>query len=199
MYINVDFLKALNMEMPDTYEDLAKFMIACATEDPDGNGEADTYGQVLNASLKSDLNNLLLPFGVQASRVGNYMGMDASGNPYFVPTADNYKEAVKWAHELFAAGALDPERFTMDSSMKHAKVKADGGSKAGVVFQWSVDAEAGGNAAQFQVCQAVKGPDGNRYVESDPTYLNPARNARFHLGARGRRKEVRFSYLTILP
>ena len=175
MYINTDFLKALNMEMPDTYEDLANFLIACAKDDPDGNGEADTFGQSTAASLQNDLNNLLTPFGVQASRAGNYMGMD-NGQPYFVPTSEKYKEAVKWAHYLYEEGALDPERFTQDGSMASAKVQAEGGSKVGMHFQWSGDAETGGNAAQFTVCQAVKGPDGQRYVESDPTYLNYGRN-----------------------
>ena len=175
MYINTDFLDALNMDMPQTYEELADFMIACAQEDPDGNGEDDTFGQSTAASLQNDLNNLLTPFGVQASRAGNYMGLE-NGKPYFVPTSEKYKEAVKWAHYLYENGALDPERFTQDNSMASAKVQADGGSKVGIHFQWSGDAETGGNAAQFKVCQAVQGPDGQRYVESDPTYLNYGRN-----------------------
>ncbi|MBQ5755694.1 MAG: hypothetical protein IIV88_00385 [Erysipelotrichaceae bacterium] len=175
MYINTDFLSAVGMEMPQTYEELANFMIAVAQEDPDGNGQADTFGTSNAATCADDLNNLLLPFGVQASRVGNYMSVDAQGNPYFVPTSENFKEAVKWANYLYANGGLDPERFTMDASMEQAKVQADGGSKVGVVWQWSRDAETGGNAAQFALCEAVEGPDGERYVESDPTYLNYGR------------------------
>ena len=60
--------------------------------------------------------------------------------------------------------------------MVNAKVQADGGSKAGIVSQWSADAETGANASQFTVMKAVVGPDGNRYCESDPTYLNYGRN-----------------------
>lgn len=175
MYINTKFLDALKMDMPDTYEDLANFMIACAKEDPDGNGQADTLGQSIAISAAyTDMNNLLLPFGVQTSRVGNYMGME-DGKPVFMATTDRFKEAVKWAHYLFENGALDPERFTQDSGLANAKVQAEGGSKVGVHWQWSVDAETGPNAADFKVCQAVKGPDGNRYVESDPTNLNYGR------------------------
>ena len=176
MFINQDFLKALNMEMPETYEDLANFMIACGTKDPDGNGEADTYGQTSVASALNDMNNLLLPFGVQTSRAGNYMGLDESGKPYFIPTSEKFKEATKWANYLFTNGGLDQERFTQDSSLSESKIQAEGGSKVGVIWQWSQDAETGPNAAQFKVCQAVKGPDGQRYVETDPTYLNYGRN-----------------------
>ena len=176
LYVNTDFLDALGMDMPDTYEDLAEYMIAVGTQDPDGNGENDTYGQIRSANLQDDLNNLLVSFGVQVSRAGNYMSVDKDGNPYFVPASEKYKEAVKWANYLYQNGALDPERFTMDSSMATAKIQANGGSKAGLLWQWSRDAETGPNAAQFQICQAVKGPDGERYVESDPTYLNYGRN-----------------------
>ncbi|MCH5353963.1 MAG: extracellular solute-binding protein [Acutalibacter sp.] len=176
MFINKDFLDALNMEMPQTYEDLADFMIACGTQDPDGNGEDDTYGQSIVASLQSDLNNLLVYFGLSNSRNKNYMGLDASGTPYFIPASEKYKEAVKWANYLYTNGALDPERFTQDNSLAQAKVQAEGGSKVGVHWQWSVDAETGGNASQFVLCEAVEGPDGERYVETDPTSLNYGRN-----------------------
>ena len=50
------------------------------------------------------------------------------------------------------------------------------GYRAGIVSQWSADAETGANASQFTVLKAVVGPDGNRYCESDPTYLNYGRN-----------------------
>lgn len=177
MYINTDFLKALGMDMPQTYEDLAAFMIACGTQDPDGNGENDTYGTTYASStmLQRDLNNLLISWGIQESRAGNYMGLDKSGNPYFIPTSETYKEAVKWANYLYQNGGIDPEYFTQDNSMSQAKVQAEGGSKVGVYWQWSVDAETGANAGQFTVCEAVIGPDGERYVETDPTSLNYGR------------------------
>lgn len=107
MFINTDFLAALNMEMPDTYEDLEAFMVACGTQDPDGNGEADTYGETQGpASLADDLNNLLLPFGVQCSRVGNYMSLDENGDPIFIPTTEKFKEAPSSGRAAFMKRAL---------------------------------------------------------------------------------------------
>jgi putative aldouronate transport system substrate-binding protein len=113
---------------------------------------------------------------VQASRTGNYMGMNADNEPYFVPTADNYKAAVAWAHDLYERGALDPERFTETADMVRAKIQDEAGSATGIVFAWTADAELLGNAKDYVVAEAVAGPDGNRYVEADPTFLNYGRN-----------------------
>ena len=180
-YINNDFLDALGMEVPDTFDELTAYLTAVGQNDPDGNGENDTFGYIMGGAgstgvLSDDLNNIMIPWGIQVSRAGNYMSLDKEDNPIFVPTCDTYKEAVKWMNQLYQVGGIDPEHFTQDSSMVNAKVQADGGSKAGIVSQWSADAETGANASQFTVMKAVVGPDGNRYCESDPTYLNYGRN-----------------------
>ena len=170
MYINKVWLDELGLAMPTTYEELADVLVKFSES---GEGR---YGYISASDVKHDLNNLLLPFGVQTSRAGNYMGLNADGQPTFVPTADNYREAVKWAHELYVNGALDPERFTQTSDMVRAKIQDEAGSATGIVFGWTADAELLGNAVDYVVAEAVEGPDGNRYVESDPTYLNYGRN-----------------------
>ena len=171
MYINKVWLEELNLPMPTTYTELADTLVAFSKS---GEGR---YGFIAASSLSFDLNNLLLPFGVQASRAGNFMGINAEGKPYFVPMAENYKEAVKWAHELYVNGALDPEYFTQTSDMVRAKVQdTEAGPRTGIVFAWTADSELLGNAKDYVVVEAVAGPDGNRYVESDPTFLNYGKN-----------------------
>lgn len=59
--------------------------------------------------------------------------------------------------------------------MVTAKTHAEGGALVGMVNAWTADAEVGANARQFVVLEALAGPDGERHVESDPTYLNYAR------------------------
>ncbi|MEF9879687.1 MAG: extracellular solute-binding protein [Clostridia bacterium] len=177
-YINRDWLNKLGLEMPTTYQELEAVLEAFVTKDPNGNSIADEVGYAgpVPASARKDINELMIPFGTQASRAGNYMGLDAQGKPYFVPTAENYRQGVQWVRGLYEKGLLSQERFTQTSDMVAAKTQAEGGSLTGICFAWTADAEVGANAAQFQVMEAVKGPDGNRYVESDPTYLNYARN-----------------------
>jgi len=170
MYINKVWLEELGLAMPTTYAELADVLVKFSQS---GEGR---YGFINSAALQGDLNGLLLPFGVQASRAGNYMGMNADNEPYFVPAAENYKAAVAWAHQLFVDGALDPERFTQTSDMVRAKIQDEAGSATGIVFGWTADAELLGNAKDYVVCEAVAGPDGTRYVEADPTFLNYGRN-----------------------
>ncbi len=171
MFINKVWLDELGLPIPTTYTELADTLVAFTNS---GEGR---YGYISSASLAGDLNGLLLPFGVQTSRAGNFMGMNADNEPYFVPMSENYKEAVKWAHELYVNGALDPERFTQTADMVRAKIQdTTAGSRTGIVFAWTADAELLGNAVDYVVCPAVSGPDGNRYVESDPTYLNYGHN-----------------------
>lgn len=173
MYINKEWLDNLGLDMPATYQELGDVLRAFKEQDADGDGDPNNEIPYSNAgSLTGDVSNLLAPFRTIASRTGNLMQIDKSGNPAFVPITDNYKEAVKWAHELYADGCLDPEYFTQDSSMASAKRMAEGGSQTGLVFAWTADAEMGENTDQFALCEAVAGPDGNRYVESDPTYLD---------------------------
>ena len=175
MYINQEWLDNLGLSMPTTYEELTDVLKAFKEQDADGDGDPNNEIPYTNAgSLAGDLSNLLAPFGTIVSRTGNFMQVDASGNPAFVPITDHYKEAVKWAHELYVSGCLDQEYFTQDSSMASAKRMAEGGSQTGLVFAWTADAEMGENADQFVLCEAVAGPDGKRYVESDPTYLDIA-------------------------
>ena len=170
MYINKVWLEELGLEAPQTYTELADVLVKFSES---GEGR---WGLVNTASLAGDLNNLLLPFGVQTSRAGNFMGMNKDGEPYFVPTAENYKEAVKWAHDLYVKGALHPERFTMTSDMCNAIIQNAENPGTGIVFGWTADAELLGAAVHYTVAEAVEGPAGVRYVESDPTFLNYGRN-----------------------
>lgn len=112
MYINQEWLDNLGLEMPQTYKELESVLTAFATEDADGDGDPSNEIPYTNAgSLLGDMNNLLAPFRTIGSRAGNYMQLDKDGNPAFVPITENYKAAVKWSHELYEKGILDPEYF----------------------------------------------------------------------------------------
>ena len=171
MYINKVWLEELGLAMPTTYAELADVLVKFSQS---GEGR---YGFIASSSLSGDLNNLLVCFGTQVSRAGNYMGMNATGEPVFMPMQENYKEAVKWARELYVSGALDPEHFTQTADMVRAKIQdTEAGPRTGIVFAWTADSELLGNAKDYVVVPALEGPDGNRYVESDPTFLNYGKN-----------------------
>lgn len=181
MYINQTWLDALKLEMPTTYEELESVLEAFVTGDPNGNGENDEYGYSAVQGLGGDLRHLMAPFGTMVARDNgssgtNFMALDDSGNPIFMPIQDNYKEAVKWVQNLYAKGLIDPECFTQDSSMVTAKTQDPNGSLSGIVFGWTADAQVGVNAADYAVVPAIAGPDGKRYAEHNPEFLDVSRN-----------------------
>lgn len=172
-YINKKWLDNLGLDMPKTYKELEEVLQAFKDKDADGDGDPNneipfSYG----GSLSMETNHLLAPFGIVSSRAGNYMALDENNKPFFVPTSERYKEAVKWMHELYAKGLVDQEYFTQDTSMYNAKVQSTTGSRVGLIFAWTADADAGANADEYVAMPAVKGPDGKQYIECDPSYLN---------------------------
>lgn len=172
-YINKKWLDNLGLEMPTTYEELEAVLQAFKDQDADGDGDAtNEIPYTYTGTLKYDLRNILLPFGTMTSRADNFMGLNGEGEAVFMPTQENYKEAVKWMHGLYEKGLIDPEYFTQDNSMYKAKISSEGGSETGLMFGWTADAEAGVNAGEFEVIPALAGPDGSRYAESDPSFLD---------------------------
>ena len=176
LYINKEWLDNLGLAVPTTYEELETVLEAFITEDADGDGDATNEIGYTNAAgstvLSGDLRNILFPFGTMVSRADNYMGLNSEGEPVFMPAQENYKEAVEWMHGLWEKGILDPEYFTQEASMATSKRQAEGGSQVGLITGWTADSEAGGNADQFVLLEALQGPDGNRYVENASNYVD---------------------------
>lgn len=176
-FINKKWLDNLGLEIPDTYKELEAVLQAFKDKDADGDGDPNNeipYSYC--GSLNMDARHILAPFGTVVSRQGNYMGIDINGEPCYLPITENYKEAVKWMHNLYKNGLIDQEHFTQNSSMLTAKIQASGGSQVGYIFGWTAESAAGANADEFVPMVAVSGPDGNRYVESDPSYLDISGN-----------------------
>lgn len=174
--INKKWLDNLGLEVPDTYEELEAVLQAFKDKDADGDGDPNNeipYSYC--GSLNMDCRHILAPFGTVTSRVGNYMGLDENGEPFFLPITENYKAAVKWMHNLYKKGLIDPEHFTQNNSMYQSKVQATTGSQVGYIFGWTT-AAAGINADEFVPIVPVSGPDGKRYVESDKAYLDLSGN-----------------------
>ena len=107
------WLDALNLEMPETTEELYNVLVAFKTQDPNGNGEADEipmsllYGQ-------GGLRLLANFFGLPLDSSVNNCDIDENGNVYFLANTENYKEYLKYFNRLYAEGLLDSETFTQN-------------------------------------------------------------------------------------
>ena len=175
MFINQKWLDALNLKMPTTYQELETVLEAFVKNDPNGNGKNDEFGYTAALDLGGALRWMLSPFGTMVSREGNYMGL-VNDKPVFMPVEKNYYDSVIWMNNLYKKGLLDPEIFTQDSSMVDAKTKDPNGSLSGIGFGWTADAVFSTNNKDYVVVPALAGPDGKRYAEHSPEYLDQSRN-----------------------
>lgn len=93
-----DWLQNLGLEEPETVEELVNMLIAFTTDDPDGNGENDTYGSVTNP-----LRMLCVMMG--APNNWKYV----NGEMVKAQMTDEYKAALEVCRELYSIGAIHPE------------------------------------------------------------------------------------------
>lgn len=128
MYIRQDWLDGLGLKPPQTIDELTEIARAFVEDDPDQNGQKDTYA----ISLESGLNTLAMD--AIASAYGAYPGImveDEEGKIVYGSTRPEMKEALGKMQELYALGAFDPEFGIKDYSVTVEKIMA---GKVGILF-----------------------------------------------------------------
>lgn len=108
--IRKDWLDKLNLEMPKTVDDLYNVLKAFTEQDPDGNGQADTYGMIVTDYLDGPLNNLAIWMGAP-----NGYGLDENGEltPAFM--TDEYMEALKFMKKCYDEKLINSDMATYSS------------------------------------------------------------------------------------
>ncbi|MDT3427932.1 putative aldouronate transport system substrate-binding protein [Paenibacillus forsythiae] len=154
-WINVDWLKKLNLEMPKTTEELKKVLIAFKTQDPNGNGQADEIPlSFINKPGAEDLAYLFASFGEGENP--DHAVVSNDGKVIFAPAEEGYKNAVSYINELYKEGLIDVEAYTQDWSTYLAKGKDQ---KYGLFFSWD-KANISGPNDTYQVLPPLAGPGG---------------------------------------
>ena len=101
--IRKDWLDKLGEPIPETMEDFDRIMRRFTEDDPDGNGENDTYGMIISTYLQGPLENLAIWSGSP-----NGWGIDpASGElrPSFMFT--EYVSAMDKINEWYSKGYIN--------------------------------------------------------------------------------------------
>lgn len=118
--IRQDWLEKLNLNAPQTTEELYQVAKAFAENDPDGNGKKDTYGLNIGAGL-SDV------FG-GGSLNNSYV--DVNGE--LVRQWDNHKYHTEFVKHLFDEGIIDKDFITDNNGAKARQDFLNG--KTGIYF-----------------------------------------------------------------
>lgn len=125
LWIRKDWLDKLELEVPQTVEDLEKVAKAFAEEDPDGNGKADTIGLAgpdvktkLYANFLESTNNLYGFDGIfgACNAYPGYWLDDGSGNQVYGSILPETKEALGKLRDMYADGLIDKEMGVREDS-----------------------------------------------------------------------------------
>ncbi|WP_309118523.1 extracellular solute-binding protein [Paenibacillus sp.] len=153
IWIRDDWRKKLNLPVPQTLDDVVRIAEAFTTQDPDGNGQADTIGMSLNKDLYggyAGIDGFLNAFHAYPRQ---WM-KDDSGKLVFGSVQPEMRQALQKLQEMFKNGLLDRE-FGVKDQGKAAEFAASG--KVGLHFgqMWNplwplVDSKKNDPAAEWQ-------------------------------------------------
>lgn len=155
-----DWLQNLGMEEPTTVDELVDMWLAFTKNDPDGNGEDDTYGVV--TSGLTFVNQLAVHLGAP----NNWKYQD--GEMIKMQLTDAYMEALDISRMLYEEGAVHPE-FAIRERADYEGDFIDG--KAGSYYDVSTgisvfQSQMVDEEAVLHASNLFAAPDGNYYTSA---------------------------------
>lgn len=114
LWLRADWMKNLNIDPPQTIDDLMEISRRFTHEDPDGNGADDTYGFALNSGFfeaPGGLEGIFEAYGLYPKT-----WLEQNGELVYGSIQPGVKEVLGKIADLYADGQLDPEFYvkTMD-------------------------------------------------------------------------------------
>jgi putative aldouronate transport system substrate-binding protein len=133
LVIRQDWLDKLGLEVPHTVEELEKVAMAFVNDDPDGNGQNDTYALIeRNESWNVSFRQVAGWYGAP-----NKWGLTEEGKvePWFLH--DGYYEAMELYKKFYEAGVINSDFAVME---KNDQKQAAAQGKGGIVITGLYDA-----------------------------------------------------------
>lgn len=117
-WINQQWLENLNLEMPETIDDLYNVLKAFKTGDPNGNGQTDELPLSFTTEMYDTMRSTILSaFGYLS---GSYE-INKEGKIVFAPSTNEYKEYIRFMNKLWKEGLIDPDSFSQTITQQSAK------------------------------------------------------------------------------
>lgn len=162
LWINQKWLDALNLEMPQTPEELKDVLIAFRDKDPNGNGEKDEIPFTFkNAWGWGDaIENLFGAWGVLEN---GYHVFTQDGKVTFSAKEQGYYDTLSYLNDLYKEGLIDKDVFTLSDDQYAAR-----GASADVIGVFAGYNPSNGvgvqNAEDYRVVPVLKQADGKQMV-----------------------------------
>ena len=175
MWIRQDWLDNLGLEVPRTWDELVTVAEAFVTQDPDGNGEADTIG-ILGPGNSDHMNAIgnnqygLDPLFCSFQSYPQYWLKDEDGTVKYGSIQPETRTALEKIQKLYTDKLIDPEMLVRNDSKEPLLA-----GKVGIFFGpwWSgytvADATLAGEA-DWRAYFTPLAEDGNYYTHmAEPT------------------------------
>ncbi|HET6486237.1 MAG TPA: hypothetical protein VFH83_07440 [Spirochaetia bacterium] len=166
MWMNTDWLKKLNLKMPTTTAEFENVLKAFKAGDPNGDGQADEIP--LSGALNtwhSTLDGFLMNAFIYDDGQ-NRMNVDASGKVIPAFSQPQFREGLKYMHQLYAEGLLDPQAFVQNLSQLQQLVMGPhvlvGAAMVGHRGMMTTN-EYSPQSFAYEVVPPLKGPNGVQF------------------------------------
>lgn len=171
MMVRKDWLDALQMDMPETWEDWLALWKGIRDNDLNGNGDPDDEIP-LALSYGSDgekcMTMLMNAFGIRASSDCQFCVLE-DGTYTMVYEHPNFDEFLEAAAELYREGIIQEDFDTCDYNKIEELMK---GNLLGTTMTWAVSASAaeelrenGAEDALWTACAPIQGPHGDQMIQ----------------------------------
>ena len=178
MWINREWLAALDLDMPTTPEEMYQVLKAFKTRDPNGNGIADEIP--ISGSGTGGWHSRFPAFFMNAfiyyDDTGDYFSMN-NGTISFVANKPGYRDGLRYLTRLYAEGLIDPAAFTQDGTQlrslgENPDISILGSALAGWFGVFTKNGAPSGRFTLYDAVPPLEGPGGVRTTGSYPFGIN---------------------------
>ena len=108
LWLNQNWLKSMNLSVPQTTDDLRNVLYAFKTGDPNGNGQQDEIPLAGSRNIQNEqIYNIIINAFVYNDPENSHIFIE-NGSIRFAPMSDQWREAMKYLNGLFSDGLIAP-------------------------------------------------------------------------------------------
>ncbi|WP_165972019.1 extracellular solute-binding protein [Paenibacillus piri] len=159
-WVNKSFLKALNMSVPTTTDELYQYLKAVKEKDPNGNGKKDEIPMTgSKTSWFAKIDQFIMNAFTYQDPNGLYVKDDKVIAAFTTP---EWRDGIRYLNKLSKEGLIDPTGFTNDESQLKQIVELNNGNNVGAVPSGGPHAFAANDATRlnYEIVPPLKGPKG---------------------------------------
>ncbi|MCU6792768.1 ABC transporter substrate-binding protein [Paenibacillus sp. WQ 127069] len=163
MWIDTEWLKKLNLDMPTTTDEFEKVLKAFKEKDPNGNGKADEIPMIGGIQEKlTGLDSFLMNSFILNDLNADQLIFDDKGSIEVNFNKPGFKKGLQYLNKLYAQGLIAPESFTQNNDQMKSLVE-NGDARVGVISSFIPQVFSnitGKRWLDYKTVPPLKGPDG---------------------------------------